>query len=212
MRRQPRTPRFPAARHHRGWRAALERKTILFPSGAYDLTPERADPEIARWLAEFWGFHPVADPAFVQAMLADTARVRIGTWLGASRGLLAIDNRERLRELSVPVLAIWGSQDAIFVEDPDQRGLVAALDAAARAGRSSYRWKQYGRIPLPASGAPEDDIGHDTQWDAPEEIAADIIAFIETGEPTPDLYRSGAPENPRRIVTEPGKARILRGP
>jgi pimeloyl-ACP methyl ester carboxylesterase len=194
------------------WRPAIERKGILFPSGAYELTPDRADPEIARWLAEFWGFHPVADPAFVTAMLADTARVRIGTWLGATRGLLAFDNRERLRQLSVPALAIWGSQDAIFVEDPDQRGLLAALDAAAKAGRTTYRWKQYGRIPLPASGAPEDDIGHDTQWDAPDEIAADIVSFMETGEPTPDLYRSDAPANPRRIVTERGKARILRGP
>lgn len=194
------------------WRKAIERRGILFPSGAYDLTPDRGDPEIGRWLAEFWGFHPVADPVFVTAMLADTAKVRIGTWLGATRGLLAFDNRERLRQLSVPVLAIWGSQDAIFLEDPDQRGLLAALDAAAETGRTTYRWKQYGRIPLPASGAPEDDIGHDTQWDAPDEIAADIVSFIETGEPTPDLYRSDAPANPRRIVTERGKAKILRGP
>ncbi len=194
------------------WRRALEAKGVKFPGEAYALSPRAADPNIDDWLARFWGFHPVADPEFVAAILAETAEVKLGTWLGATRGLLEVDNSERLKSLSVPALAIWGTQDAIFTAEPDQSGLVAALDAAARSKRTPYYWKQYGAIPLPSSGTPEDDIGHDTQWDAPAEVAADILAFIETGAPTRDLYRSDAPRNPRRIVTEPGKARIIQGP
>lgn len=194
------------------WRRALEAKGVKFPGEAYGLSPRAADPDIDDWLARFWGFHPVADPEFVAAILAETAEVKLGTWLGATLGLLGVDNSERLKSLRVPALAIWGTQDAIFTAEPDQSGLVAALAAAAKANGTPHHWKQYGAIPLPASGAPEDDIGHDTQWDAPAEVAADILSFIETGAPTHDLYRSGAPENPRRIVTEPGQARILSGP
>jgi len=194
------------------WRRALEAKGLKFPGDVYALSPRAADPNIDDWLARFWGFHPVADPDYVAAILAETAEVKLGTWLGATRALLDVDNGERLRSLTVPVLVLWGTQDAIFLAEPDQSGLIAALDAAAKANRTPFYWKQYGAIPLPASGAPEDDIGHDTQWDAPAEVATDILAFIETGAPTPDLYRSGAPRNPRRIVTEPGKARILHGP
>jgi pimeloyl-ACP methyl ester carboxylesterase len=194
------------------WRSALESKGVKFPGGAYELSPRAADPDIDDWLARFWGFHPVADPAFVAAILAETAEVKIGTWLGATLGLLEVDNSERLRSLTVPTLAIWGTQDAIFAAEPDQSGLVAALAAAAKATGTPYHWKQYGAIPLPASGAPEDDIGHDTQWDAPDGVATDILSFIEAGAPTRDLYRSGGPTDPRRIVTEPGKARIIQGP
>ena len=42
-----------------------------------------------------------------------------------------------------------------------------------------------------------------------KELAADIKSFVDTGKPTPDLYRTDAPADIHRIVTEPGKAVIV---
>jgi hypothetical protein len=74
-----------------------------------------------------------------------------------------------------------------------------------------FYWKQYGLRPPPASGDKHDadEIGHDIPWEAPRELAADIVSFIETGKPTRDLYHTDAPADIHRIVTEPGKAIIV---
>lgn len=64
-------------------------------------------------------------------------------------------------------------------------------------------------VPLPQSGAQESDIGHNVQWGAPDAVAADIDAFIKTGEPTPDLVHSDTPPKINHIITEPGKAEIV---
>jgi pimeloyl-ACP methyl ester carboxylesterase len=140
-----------------------------------------------------------------------TARVRLGTWIGASRALFEADTSERLKGLSVPVLVIWGIQDNFFLETPDQALLRASLDAAAATCRSAYFWKEYGREPLPASGNQGEDIGHNTQWGAPEAVAADLAAFLRPdGAPTRDLPYAD-PENPREIRVAPDQARVIEG-
>ena len=193
------------------WKKALEARGISYPAGAYDLMPRDADANIEDWLSKNWA-DPVADSVLLKAIVGETARLKLGTWIGATKALLATDNTERLKSLGVPALVLWGAQDDTF-RSTDQGAIRSVLDAAAASGKTSYSWKQYGVIPLSASGAQENDIGHNIPWEVPKEIATDIASFIETGRPTPDLYRTDAPNNNiTKIVTETGKAIIVQRP
>jgi pimeloyl-ACP methyl ester carboxylesterase len=192
------------------WKKALEAKGKKYPADFYNLTPMDADPQAADWIAKNWVVDPAADPAFLLPYVPETAHVRLGTWIGASKALLATDNTARLHDLNVPTLVIWGSQDNIFLADPDQKAIKAVLASAAKAHGTTYFWKQYGVLPLPKSGAQETDIGHNVQWGAPDAMAADIDSFIRHGSPTPDLPRSDAAPNVSHIILDPGKAEIVR--
>jgi pimeloyl-ACP methyl ester carboxylesterase len=192
------------------WKKALEAKGRKYPAGFYALTPLDADPKVEEWIAKNWVVDPAADPAFLKPYVPETAHIKLGTWIGATKALLATDNTERLKALKVPALVIWASQDNIFLADPDQKAIKDALGAAARDQHIAAYWKQYGLLPLPASGAQESDIGHNVQWGAPDEVAADIDAFIKTGAPTSDLVHSDKPPAVNHILTEPGKATLIK--
>jgi pimeloyl-ACP methyl ester carboxylesterase len=96
------------------WKEALVKKGYRFPEGVYELTPLDADANAESTLRENWVFDPTADPEFVSAVAFETARTPIGTWLGATRALLEFDARERLSELTVPILVLWPMQDGVF--------------------------------------------------------------------------------------------------
>ena len=190
------------------WKSALVRRSgFRWPEDAYNLTPLDADPGVESWNARNWVVDPVADPELIDAVNPETAHTRLGTWIGTIRNLAAVDNRDRLTRLTVPTLVIWATQDNVFLDQPDQARLRASLDTAASACRTSYLFKTYGKRPLPASGQQEDDLGHNVQWGAPEAVAADIAAFIETGRPTADLPYAD-PNDVRRVRIERGGARI----
>ncbi|HSF16279.1 MAG TPA: alpha/beta hydrolase [Vicinamibacteria bacterium] len=192
------------------WKAKLERSRpgLAWPKDAYWLTPGDADPDVEKWMTENWVADPTADPALLREVLPETIATPLGTWLGALRGQGVMDNRERLTGLTVPVLVLWATQDSIFLEDPDQARLRAALDAAVSACNTRYYFKTYGKKPLPASGLQENDLGHNTQWGAPEAVAADIESFFTTGKPTRDLPYADA-EDVRAVRTAVGEAKIL---
>lgn len=184
------------------WKQALEAKGKQYPADFYDLTPLDADPAAQEWMARNWVVDPVADPAFLKPYVPETAAVKLGTWIGATKALLATDNRARLPAMTVPTLVLWGTQDSIFLADPDQAEIKAALGEAATQHGTRVIWKQYGLRPLPPSGAQEDDIGHNTQWGAPEQVAADIDAFIRDGQPLPGLPRTDAPAHIDRVLVD----------
>jgi pimeloyl-ACP methyl ester carboxylesterase len=187
------------------WKKALEAKGYAWPAGVYELTPLDADPKAMEWIAANWTIDPAAQPSFLAPYTPETAKTRLGTWIGATRGLLAQDNTERLKSLSVPTLVLWATQDSIYLAK-DQDEIKASLkDAAAKTGLTFY-WKEFGKLPLPASGAQETDVGHNIQWSASETVAKDIDSFIKTGAPTDDLAHSDAAPNTGKIIVEPGKA------
>ena len=167
------------------WKAAVEAQGRAFPGDAYEMTPLDVDPNAEQWMADNWVTEPLADPALLAAIAPETARVKLGTWIGATRAVLGFDNRERLKGLSVPAFVAWGTQDTL-TDKGDQDRLLAALDAAAAAGRARYVWKQYGERPVDES-TPPDDVAHNLPWAVPEALAEDIAAFLETGSPTADL-------------------------
>jgi pimeloyl-ACP methyl ester carboxylesterase len=162
------------------WKKGLDAKGITSPEAVWNATPLDADPAAADWIAKNWTIDIMADPALTAAITPETARTRMGTWIGATEALLEFDNTARLASLTVPTLVIWGTQDAIFYKAPDQDGIIAAL----KASKAKWFWKQYGKVPLAASGVQDADIGHNTQWEVPDAIGNDIAAFIATGSPS----------------------------
>ena len=184
------------------WRDSLVSQGVSWPAGAYDKTPLDADPDAVAWMQSSWDADPVAPQSLVDAISPETAHVPLGTWIGETKALLATDNAQRLRHLQAHTLVLWGVQDSIFYRS-DQDAVIAALIRAAR-GRGGFTWKEYGQIPLPASGFQESDIGHNVQWEAPDEVARDMSAFLCTGRPTKDLLHTDFPADVHRIVTEPG--------
>jgi pimeloyl-ACP methyl ester carboxylesterase len=162
-------------------------------------------------MLENWVTETTADPEYLAAIARETARIPLGTWLGAARGLLSFDNRERLSELTVPTLVLWATQDNVVPRSPYQDDLLASLDRAAASCRTSYVFKQYGSRPLPASGLQEDDFGHNLQWGPSREVALDLASWLrDDGQPTKDHYFAD-PENPRRVVVKKGEAIRIEG-
>jgi pimeloyl-ACP methyl ester carboxylesterase len=192
------------------WRPALESRGKRWPEDVYRLTALDVDPAAENWLLTNWVTEITADPAYLAELAAKTADVPLGTWLGVGRALLAFDNVDRLGDLSVPTLVLWGSQDAATPE-ADQILLRSALDVASRRCRTSYVWKRYGREPLPTSGLQESDFGHNFHWGAPEQVAADLSAWLGDGAPTADFHFVD-PSDRHTVVTAPGAAQLLRGP
>jgi len=185
------------------WKRGLTQRGITTPEAVWKATPKDADPNAEDWILKDWDVDPVADQEFVKAIVPETAKVEMGTWIGATEALLELDNTDRLRELNVPTLVLWGTQDAIFYNDPDQTGIQAALKSAPGVGKVPIIWKQYGKVPLPKSGAQEGEIGHNVQWDAPKQVAADILAFLRSGIPSRDLPYAEASAGTYVIRTDP---------
>ncbi len=184
------------------WKTALANKGITSPEAIWNATPRDADPKADEWILKNWDVDPVADQDFVKAIVPETAVVKMGTWIGATEALLDMDNTARLAALTTPTLVLWGTQDAIFYKDPDQTGMIAAL----KTSKAPWVFKQYGTVALPASGYQENEIGHNVQWEAPEQVAADIVSFMKTGKPTADHAFAKAENGGFAIDIDPGKA------
>lgn len=187
------------------WKKTLEAAGKAYPADFYELTPLDADPKVEEWLAANWVVDPTADPAFLKPYVPETAGTRLGTWIGATKALLAQDNAKRLEDMSVPTLVMWGTQDGIFTA-ADQEAIKASLSVAAKKHGQPVYWKEYGSIPMPESGLQESDIGHNLQWAAFETVAKDIDAFISTGAPTRDLVHSAPAPDVQKLLIEPDKA------
>lgn len=193
------------------WKEALEAKGLQWPDQAYEKTPLDADPSAEQWLLANWVTEPTADPRLLAEIASDTARVRLGTWLGAGRAVLEFDSRERLRGLTVPTLALWPVQDPMFLEQPHQRELIDALHAATRDCGLHFTWKQYGRAPLPESGIPDREISHNMHWGPADAVAKDLALFLrEGGEPTRDLVYAD-PLDPQSLVVDRGATKVIEG-
>jgi len=194
-----------------GWQKMLTDRGVAWPQGALHMRPVDIDPDAIGNIVRNWDISSVAAPEVVRAIAAQTAAEPLSTWgYGLDPTERQAAEPERLDRLTVPTLVLWATEDAGF--KAAQPKLIDALKQAARNSKGMYfYWKQYGVRPPPASGDKHDadDIGHDIPWEAPRELAADIASFVATGKPTPDLYRTDAPADIHRIVTEPGKAVIV---
>jgi pimeloyl-ACP methyl ester carboxylesterase len=194
-----------------GWRTMLEAKGVAWPRGALHMRPIDIDPDAVRNITQHWDISNIAAPEVVAAIAAQTAGQSLASW-GTLDPMPAPPNPpERLDALSVPTLALWGSEDAGLSRASQDRLIEALRRASETHGEMYFYWKQYGVRPPPRSGDKHDadDIGHNLSWEAPLGLAADILSFVRTGAPTRDLYRTDAPADVRKIIVEPGKAIIV---
>lgn len=117
------------------------------------------DPVFVREFQEGTITHPVP-PEFVDRAVAESLKMPARVWNAVLDGMLAYDLEDRLENITVPVLAVWGDRDAIFGQD-DWDSLAASLP--------NVRIELY-------PGA-----GHATHWEHPDRFASDLVAFIEYG-------------------------------
>ena len=193
---------FIAEMLEKDWRSGLEKRPdFRWPVDAWSLTTNELGVEASNFLKEYWVVDPVADSDLIQAILPETAITPLGTWIGAIKALGEIDNREALKNLRKPTLILWATQDNMFPEKPDQQWVKEAFQTAAATNGTRIIYKTYGKIPLPASGMQESDLGHNLHWGAPDEVAADIASFIQTGYPAPGLPYAD-PNNIKQVVIE----------
>lgn len=186
------------------WQKSAAERGLAWPQGVYNLRLLDLDPDAVADLARYWDISTVAPAEFSRAIAAQTATVKLKFW-DIDRTPIELP-AEPLDHLAVPTLVLWGTQDSIMTKAAQDK-LIGTLKAAAAAHPGMrFTWKQYGVRPLDASGQQTDDIGHEIVWEASAELAADLDSFIRTGAPTLDLYRTDAPADLHRIVTEPGKA------
>lgn len=186
----------------KNWRAVLETSPgFQWPADAWDLTANEVGENAISFLQNFWVVDPVTEDAFVKAILPETQRVKLGTWIGVIRALQQVDNREALRNLMVPTLILWATQDNAFPAEPDQQWVKEAFQAAAITNGTHVVYKTYGKTHLPASGMQESDLGHNLHWGAPHEVASDIASFIQTGSPRAGLPYANS-QNIKQVMTE----------
>jgi pimeloyl-ACP methyl ester carboxylesterase len=192
------------------WRGLLEdaRPAFQWPEDAYELTPADADPNVVDFMDNVWVTEVTADPTFLAGIVQEAMDVRIGTWVGALRSLIRFSSEDRLRQLTVPTLAIWATQDVLLINDPDQVGVLAELDAAIEGCNLPYYFhKTYGKEPLPADET-QTDLGHNTHWGAYEGVAADITAWITGHAPTKNLTYAN-PGTAGSVLSKTGAAVII---
>ncbi len=91
------------------WQAGFVAQGVDFPGGAYLQTPDDSGADALAWIAGSWVVEPAADPDYLAEIVPETAATRMGTWIGAARALLATDHGDRLDELAVPALILWGT-------------------------------------------------------------------------------------------------------
>lgn len=183
------------------WKSVFEKQSGTWPQNAYVSKPSDLDTTHTQWIKTDWVVDPTADPDFIQSIYPETMDTKFGTWIGVIRALSKIDNRIRLTTLTVPTLVLWATQDNVFHEQPDQTDLKIALSKAASKNKIPYFYKVYGKRPLPQSGMQENDFGHNLQWGAPKEVAADIASFIKNGNPAHASWFAD-PENIKNVVAE----------
>jgi pimeloyl-ACP methyl ester carboxylesterase len=182
-----------------------------YDAGAYLKTPRDADSDAVNWIYHNWEMTPVSDPQLGGIVTPEAADTTLGTWTGVPEFVLTIDNTEKLKNLSVPTLVLWGTQDVVFSAS-DEAALRKSLDQSRVLCRGHYFFKTYGKEPLPSSGLQTNDIGHVLHWEAPEGVAADLAAYLRPGgEPTRDLWYADQNNLPHVLMAH-DQAEILTGP
>jgi pimeloyl-ACP methyl ester carboxylesterase len=113
-------------------------------------------PEFARAFQASTAHRPLP-PEFFEGMLAESLKAPARVWRDVLDGVLAFDDSGARGRIAVPTLVLWGDQDALFLRAEQDR---------LRASIPGARLKVY------------PDTGHCPNWEIPEQVAADLVAFV----------------------------------
>jgi non-heme chloroperoxidase len=123
-----------------------------------------ADPvpmEFARDFQAGTAYVPLPDE-FFDRIIAESLKLPAELWREVFDRMLEYDDVAELTRIAAPTLLMWGDRDALFPKE-DQDKLLAAIPAA--------KLKIY------------PNTGHCPNWERPEQIAADLDAFIKVTRP-----------------------------
>jgi non-heme chloroperoxidase len=117
------------------------------------------DPISVEFAREFQAStaHRPLPPEFFERTVAESMKLPPRVWRLAIDRLLEYDDTQQLARIEAPTLLLWGDRDALFSR-MDQEQFMAALPAA--------RLTVY------------HETGHCPNWERPEQVAADIAAFV----------------------------------
>ena len=118
--------------------------------------PEQVPDDFAREFAAGTVHREVA-PDFFDALVAESRKAPGSVYRDSWEGLVRSDDRDRLRDVTAPTLVLWGDRDALF-DRAQQDRLLAALPAGELRVYS--------------------DTGHCPNWERPDDVAADLNAFL----------------------------------
>ena len=138
-----------------GWLGSNE--VIRDVHASLDSLPDPVPREFARDFQASTVFAPVPD-AFFEQIVSESLKLPSRFWQELLGSIIRYDDRSELTKISVPTILFWGDRDALFSRD-DQERLAATIRGA--------RLRIY----------PE--IGHCPNWECPEKVAADLVAFME---------------------------------
>ena len=126
-----------------------------------EATAMRGPLDPSTQFAKVW--HPAnqptsVDPAFAEAVNAELYRIPPHVWRGVMRELAYVPAGRHAPDVKAPVLIISGGKDALFPAEHHQSLLEAFPQAKAQVF---------------------DDLGHNPNWERPEEVASAIAEFLD---------------------------------
>ncbi len=120
-----------------------------------------ADPVGADFVRAFQSstIHRPVPADFFEQIVAESLKVPARVWKAALNGLLADDLTADCARIRCPVLILGGDRDGVFARAEQER-LASCIPGAI----------------LKISP----DIGHDPQWEAPDDVVSDLLAFLRS--------------------------------
>ena len=137
-------------------------------TGANDVTREVAeliadlpDPVPVEFAREFQAstVHVRLPDPFFDGLIAESAAAPAHVWRRAFEGLMAYNDTADLARMTAPTLLVWGAHDGLF-DRAEQEQLVALIP--------DVRLLTY------------PDAGHCPNWERPQRLVADVVAFLES--------------------------------
>jgi pimeloyl-ACP methyl ester carboxylesterase len=103
--------------------------------------------------------HRAVPAAFFEQIVAESLKLPARVWKAALSSLLAADPALDLARIRCPVLILGGDRDGVFSRE-EQEHLATRIPGAI------------------VKISPE--IGHNPQWEAPGDVALDLLAFLQS--------------------------------
>jgi pimeloyl-ACP methyl ester carboxylesterase len=122
---------------------------------AVEVMQDPVDPDLVRQVLEAFPLIRPVPAAFVDAMIAESAKVPAAVWRTALAELTAAVPPTETATITVPTLILWGESDEFL--RTEQEALAAAIPGSRLIGYP--------------------DTGHLIVWERPPQVAADIAAF-----------------------------------
>ena len=120
--------------------------------------PDPIPLEFVRQFQASTAYAPLPD-AFFERIVVESQKAPARVWRETFTHLLSYDDAADLRKIAAPTHLMWGDHDALF-NRADQDALLTAIPGATLR---VYR-----------------EIGHCPNWECPEEVARDLVAFIQS--------------------------------